>query len=374
MSGFHPPFLEELRRRAKLTPNPSLRQFVVQHLYEDTLRLLLTSHALYPLDVVIGLGYSGRPGVVEALRAQGVRVLTPSYAELEETVAEELGAALERAAAAGHQLILHEVGGVAITAFHQRYRSARHLVRGALEITKQGVWAARRIPDLLIPQVNCAETRLKELEGNLVGDAVVVALDVILRELGFCMAGRMALVLGYGWVGRGVAKGLRAKDMVVACQDVDVIKQVAATLDGHLRLEALPSLERISVVVGAAGARTITPELIDRLPHRAILVSGSSKDVEIDVPYLRTTALQVNQIATHVEAFQMKGGRTLYLVNGGFPVNFLGSSVPDEVVEFLFAEALLLLDQLAGRELPPGTHPLAPELEILPAQVWLDLR
>ena len=83
-------------------------------------------------------------------------------------------------------------------------------MRAAVEITKQGVWAARRLPDLAIPQLNCAETRLKELEGPLVGDAVVHALDLILRDVGYALWGRTALVLGHGWVGRGVCQSLRA--------------------------------------------------------------------------------------------------------------------------------------------------------------------
>ena len=43
-------------------------------------------------------------------------------------------------------------------------------------------------------------------------------------------------------------------------------------------------------------------------------------------------------------------------------------------MEFLFAEALILLNQLASEEHSPGTYPLSPELEEIPAQVWLELR
>ena len=66
--------------------------------------------------------------------------------------------------------------------------------------------------------------------------------------------------------------------------------------------------------------------------------------------------------------------RILYLVNQGYPVNFVGNSVPDEIVELLLAEALILLEQLVSHDFSPGTFPLAPDLEKIPAQVWLDLR
>ncbi|MBW4421624.1 MAG: hypothetical protein KME13_20770 [Myxacorys californica WJT36-NPBG1] len=373
MNTFHPDFLGEVARRVGIKPHPNCRQFVVQHLYEDTLRLLLTSHQFFPIDVVIGISYSGKKQVVKALQDHGIRVLTPGFHELEATIQTELKDSLERCRQADHQLLLHEVGGYAITCFHNHYREYSNLVRGSVEITKQGVWAAQRIDNLLIPQLNCAETRLKEIEGDYVGDAVVLSLDTILREIGYAIAGRLALVNGYGWVGRGVCRSLRAKNVVVAAHDVDVIKKVALKLDGFLLQDELDTFERASIVIGASGVCSITPEVIDRLSDRTILVSASSKKIEIDLDYLHTQAQWTEFVHPHVQAYHLPN-RILYLVNQGYPVNFVGSSVPDEIVEFLFAEALILLEQLVSNDFSPGTFPLSSELEEIPAQVWLDLR
>ncbi len=373
MNTFHPDFLGEVARRIGIKPHPHYRQFVVQHLYEDTLRLLLTSHQFFPLDVVLGISYSGQKSVVEALQKQGIRVLTPRFHELESTIQTELKSSLERCCQAGHQLLLQEVGGYAITCLHKHYRDYHPVVRGSVEITKQGVWAARRIDNLLIPQLNCAETRLKEVEGDYVGDAVVLSLDRILREIGYALAGRLVLVNGYGWVGRGVCRSLRGKNVVVAAQDIDALKKVALKLDGFLLRDELDNLKRVEIVIGAAGVCSITPELIEGLGPRAILVSASSQKIEIDLDYLHTQAQWTEFVHPHVQAYHLPK-RILYLVNQGYPVNFVGSSVPDEIVEFLLAEALILLEQLVSHDFPPGTFPLAPELEEIPAQVWLDLR
>ncbi|XPM53211.1 MAG: hypothetical protein EDM05_034045 [Leptolyngbya sp. IPPAS B-1204] len=70
MNTFHPDFLGEVARRVGIQSHPNYRQFVVQHLYEDTLRLLLISHQFFPIDVVIGISYSGKKQVVEALQQQ----------------------------------------------------------------------------------------------------------------------------------------------------------------------------------------------------------------------------------------------------------------------------------------------------------------
>jgi len=368
-----PDFLGEVARRAGLRRHEGLRQFVVQHLYADTLRLLLESHQYVPIDTVIGIGYSGKTEVAEALRAHGIRVLIPQRSETEEVVRRELGRCLIQAMRDGMRVIIHEVGGTAIRLLHQDYAELLPQVQGVVEITKQGVWEARKLPELRVPQWNCAETKLKELEGPFVGEAVVASIDHILRECGFCLAGREALVFGYGWVGRGVCQGLRNRGMTVSASDTDPLRQVAFTLEGFRR--GGTAVDSLSLVVGAAGVRTISAEVLARLPHRCLLASGSSKCVEIDVDWLEANAVARHQIHRFLEAFTMTDGRVLYLFNGGYPVNFTGPSVQDEIVEFLFAEALLLLDLAASTpDAQPGTWPLSLEREHLPAQVWLDLR
>jgi adenosylhomocysteinase len=372
--AFHPDFLGETARRVQLGRYPRVRQFVVQHLYPDTLRLLALLHQHLPIDVVIGISYSGDPQVVRDLETLGLRVLTPSYEALQATIDEELGRSLAGCRARGDELVLHEVGGYAIDSLHRRHGDCCDLVVGALEITKQGVWVAERLPELRIPQLNCAQTRLKEIEGRMVGESVVTALDVILRELGYAVTGRRALVTGYGWVGRGVAVGLKSRGMQVSCFDSDVIKRVEATVDGFEVPRDPSEALAPAMVVGATGSRSIGKQLIDKLPDRCCLVSGSSKDHEIDLPYLDTIARAREHVHPHVEALLTDDGRTLYLVNGGYPVNFTGSSVPDEIVEFLFAELMMLIPELLERRPAPGIYPLRREQEAIAAQIWLDLR
>jgi adenosylhomocysteinase len=368
-----PDFLGEVARRASLRRHEGVRQFVVQHLYPDTLRLLLASHRYVPISTVIGIGYSGNPEVAATLRREGIRVELPSRLEMEAVIRRELGRCLIEAQRDGVQLILHEVGGTAFRILHDEYAALIDQVRGAVEITKQGVWEARKLSRLLVPQWNCAETRLKQLEGPFVGEAVVVAIDNILRECGFCLAGREALVLGYGWVGRGICDGLRKRGMTVKVSDSDALQQVALTLDGFPLCG--PNLSALRLVVGATGVRSIDAEVLQRLPHRTMIASGSSKCVEIDVDWLEAHSVAREKVHRHLEAFTLHDGRILYLFHDGYPVNFTGSSVQDEIVEFLFAEALLLLDLAASQtDVAPGIYPLPPEREQLPAKVWLELR
>ncbi len=373
MTNVIPDYLGETARRIGLKEYPAVRQFVVQHLYPDTLRLLLLLHKHIPIDCVIGIGYSGSQPVIEELKQAGIKVVTPSFQELNQVLHRELGSSLERCRKDNLELMIHEVGGYAITCLHEHYANDINIVVGAVEVTKQGVWAAQALPDLKIPQLNCAETRLKEIEGGLVGEAVVAAFDNIARDLGMALVGREALLVGYGWVGKGAAHSLSARGGRVTVQDVDNITLVGAVVDGFSVLRGEHSFKP-QIVIGTSGRRSITATLIDQLPHKCFLVSGSSKDVEIDIDYLRSITKSVDQIHEHVEALTLNDGRCLYLVNKGYPVNFTGASVPDEIVEFLFSELIMLVPELLSKKYRPGTYALPEELESIAAEIWLDLR
>lgn len=372
--GFHPDYLGEVAKRLNLKPYPNTRQFVVQHLFPDTVRLLKLLHNYVPIDIVIGISYSGNAESVEQLKALGIEVHTPDYKDLTRSIQRHLHASIERAKKRGEKLLIHEVGGFAIKALHEPIYIGEDVVIGAIEITKQGVWVAEQLDNLRIPQFNVAQTRLKEIEGKLVGEAVVAALDTILRELGYAFVGRSALVCGYGWVGRGVARSLRHKGMGVSVKDTDPVRLVDACVDGFLPERANSINTAPQIIIGATGSRSIGQLLIDQLPDRCILASAASKDHEIDLEYLNKMSASTQIIHPHVTAYQLKDNRVVYLVNDGFPVNFTGASVPDEIVEFLFAEVLMLIPPVLANDKAPGIYTLAAEQESLPANVWLDLR
>lgn len=374
MKSFHPDYLGETVRRINLQPYPNTRQIVVQHLYPDTLRLLLLLHQYVPILQVIGIGYSGSSSVVASLEAAGIKVLTPSYEDLQSAVSQALGECLDHCEQNQMKLVIHEVGGYAIKALHDDHPQHIPLVSGAIEVTKQGVWVAENLPELKIPQLNCAQTRLKQIEGGMVGEAVVSSLDVILRELGYSPVGRQALVLGYGWVGKGTALSLDQRGLQVSVYDKDVIKCVEATVDGFTALQSFDEKVNPAIVIGATGSQSINAALLDSLPHRCFIASGASKDHEIDLAYLHSCATHIDSVHPHVEAFELADQRTVFLVNKGFPVNFTGASVPDEIVEFLFSELIMLIPLLLDDQPAPGIYPLPAEQEAIAAQVWLDLR
>jgi len=368
-----PNFLREVAVQANLQKNPNVRQFVIQHLFADTMRLLLESNLYFPIENVISIPYSGKESVIQELRNNGIPVVVCNNDDLESVVFRELEQCLKKSLVEGYKIIIHEVGGTAICVLHEKLAQYIPQVLGVVEITKQGVWQAQKLTNLQVPQLNCAETKLKKLEGYWVGESVVSAVNNILRDCGVCLAGREALVLGYGWVGRGVSLSLQNCKMNVTVAEKDIIKQVELILDGFNKYDS-NYLKNIKLVIGASGVLSINEDILKSLPNKCMIASASSKRIEIDMEFLTAITVKEFEIHKYLKALELIDGRTIYLFNNGYPVNFTGPSVQDEIVEFLFGEALLLLDLAAKNTYEPGIYPLPEELERIPAQVWINLR
>ncbi|MBV1856940.1 MAG: hypothetical protein KUG77_00920, partial [Nannocystaceae bacterium] len=170
------------------------------------------------------------------------------------------------------------------------------------------------------------------------------------------------------------ANSLRQRGMRVAVNDCDVIKCVEATVEGFAVVRQPSDIESPAIVVGASGHESVSAQVIDNLPDRSFIVSGASKNHEADLGHLASRTVSIREVHRHVDAHTLRDGRTLLLVNKGYPVNFTGSSVPDEIVEFLFSELIMLVPELLDNDLEPGIYPLKDELGKIAAQVWLDLR
>jgi len=362
------------------------RYLMVAHLFDDTMRMLDALAPVTTWDAIIGVPYSSnRPGVAERWAGRfGAAVhIPPNLAELERLLVEQLARSLSLCRRNGQRLIVQEVGGFVTPLLGTYFSDQLHLVKGVVEITKQGVWrAADLAPDF--PVLHCADSEMKRFEAQRCGETVARCLDGLARGLGLSLAGRRAAVIGAGWIGSGVARGLARLDMIPALIDHDPLKVVEARLNGFAAhvgaASASAALSGAQLVVGATGRPSITAAALERLPHDAIVASASSRQLEIDVAWLRRHP--VARIGEGVEAFRLPctarpgGEKRLLLVNDGFPANFLpgSGSVADEIVETILGELIVLMRALADRDFAPGIHRITPEQEGLCARLWLEMR
>lgn len=374
-------FLERLVAAIDYTPDRAHRHIIVAHLFDDTMRMLEALDGVVSWDAIIGVPYSSqRPGVATRWRQRfGDRMRLPTdLADLERVLAADLARSLTSCAQEGKRLIVQDVGGFAAPMLQTYFADRLHLVKGVIEITKQGVWRAAAHP-LGFPLLHCADSELKRLEAVRCGETVARCLDGVARGLGLSLAGRRAAVFGAGWIGSGVARALRRLDMAPTLIDPDPLRVIEARLSGYEAGFAPARLGETQLLVGAAGRPSIGAAVLSALPDGAIVASASSRQIEIDVAWLRRHPVQ--RIDEGLDAYCLasdgaRRSRRILLVNDGYPANFLpgSASVADEIVEAILGELIVLQRDLARGEFAPGLHRIRPDQEAACARLWLTLR
>ena len=353
------------------------RYLMLAHLFDDTMRMIDAMSPKITFDAIVGIPYSSnRPGLLDKWRGRlGPIVHVPaSLEELEGCLIAMLEASLSECEKTGETLIIQEVGGFVVPLLHAHFFDRLHLVKGVVEITKQGVWRATDI-DLAFPVLHCADSELKRLEAKRCGETIVRCIDGVFRDQGLSLAGRSATVFGAGWIGRGVADGLRSVDAIPALVDPDPLKVTEARLDG-IRAGAADAWSAAShLCVGASGATSITADVLKGLPNNAVVGSASSRQMEIDVEFLH--ALPAERIGDALVAYVFPDtGKRVFLANDGYPVNFIpgSGSVPDEIVEPILGELMVLMQSLSQKVFAPAIHRISKEQERACATLWLAMR
>lgn len=279
---------------------------------------------------------------------------------------------LDRAAAAGTRTLVFDDGGYVLPVVLDHMPERTGEVIGVVEQTMSGIWKIERYGTLPVPVFSVAESDLKAtVEAPYVAAAVTGAVVGLLPDE--LWAGRPALVLGYGRLGRQAARLLRdAHRMRVAVYDPRPAALVAAQIDGFAVSGSLVGLlqeHRPLLVIGGAGRGSLTGEHAAAFASSAYLASMTSRDYEFSLPEWAAIAERVVDYGPLGHGYLMPGGVELCVLGDGLPVNFHHrESVPGRVIDLVFAALLTGGAALArpghgghglGRDLPHVNRTLA---------------
>ena len=214
-----------------------------------------------------------------------------------------------------------------------------------------------------------ADSPLKALEDRQVGRAIAHALDTILRRSFFRLIAESRVgVLGFGGIGEATAASLAAAGAHVSVFDVCDIGMARATMVGF----ATPSREELlrtsDVLVGVSGHRSLSAADLPLLKDGVVLLSGSSKQVEIDVQALEAHGSLMNERppVKHYEIHR----RNVFLLNDGQPINFLEQSVLGRVLDLVYTELYMCVRELSLGRVPTGLGRLHVNRQREIAEVW----
>jgi adenosylhomocysteinase len=198
----------------------------------------------------------------------------------------------------------------------------------------------------------------------------------ILALTNMYLGGRTVVVAGYGWCGKGLARraaGLQSR--VVVCE-VDPVRALEAVADGFAVLPLAVAAERGDFFVTSTGTHAVfRREHFERMKDGAVLANAGGLDTEIDVPALTAMATDVREVRRQITEYRLPDGRRLHLLAGGKLVNIAGGDGhPVEIMDLSFTVQALAIHYLARHrgELPPGVHPLPPDIDREIAAIKLE--
>jgi adenosylhomocysteinase len=218
--------------------------------------------------------------------------------------------------------MLLDDGGDLTALMHSKYQNLMKDIKGVSEETTTGVKALKKMEKekkLLIPAFNVNDSVTKSKFDNLYGCRESLV-DGIRRATDVMLSGKVAIVAGYGDVGKGSAASLRQAGARVQVTEVDPICALQAAMEGYEVVLMDDAIAKADIVVTATGNKDIvTIEHMRKMKDRSILCNIGHFDNEIEVSSLKN--YKWNEIKPQVHEIEFPGGKRIILLAEGRLVN-----------------------------------------------------
>jgi adenosylhomocysteinase len=250
--------------------------------------------------------------------------------------------------------------------------------RGVSEETTTGVHRLYKMHEaglLLIPAVNVNDSVTKSKFDNLYGCRESLA-DGIKRATDVMVAGKVAVICGYGDVGKGSAHSLRGMGARVIVTEIDPINALQAAMEGFEVTTIEDTLGRGDIYVTCTGnCDIITLEHMSKMKDQAIVCNIGHFDNEIQMDRLNNSGAKKLNIKPQVDMYTFAEGQSIFVLAEGRLVN-LGCATghPSFVMSNSFAnQTLAQLDLWKNRDqYKPGVYTLAKKLDEEVARLHLE--
>ena len=368
----HMPVLEGIRRRFEAErPFAGLTVSMVLHVEAKTAALALAAQA-GGADVHLAAGnpLSTDDDAVAALIDAGV----DTHAKKGESVGQyraDLQAMLDT-----DPHVIVDDGADLVALVHSGSRG-RGRIRGSTEETTTGVTRLRaleRTGKLLFPAIDVNDAQMKHLFDNRYGTGQSTV-DGILSATNLLIAGRVCVVAGYGWCGKGVAQRLRGLGGDVIVTEIDPVRALEARLDGYRVMSMLDAAPQADLIVTVTGNTSIVREEHFRvMKNGCVLANSGHFDVEVARAQLDGMAVARKTVRPQVEEYDLADGRKLYLLGEGRLINLAaGQGHPVEIMDLSFALQALCAEHIArhGPAMSTKVHPVPAEIDLAVARAAL---
>ena len=278
---------------------------------------------------------STQDDVVAALVTEGIEVHA-----WHDISPEDYDRCIDEVLKCGPSIIIDD-GGDLVNRVHTHFPELIEGIIGGCEETTTGILrleAMKREGKLRFPMIRVNNAQMKHFFDNRYGTGQSVW-NGINRTTNLVVAGKTAVVAGYGWCGRGVAmraKGLGAKVIVT---EIDPVKAIEAIMDGF---DVMPMVEAAKLgdffVTVTGCEKVIDAEDFVQMRDGAICCNAGHFDCEVDVRALREMAVEIRDMRDNIKGYRLENGNWIYVLGEGRLVNLAcGDGHPAEIMDMSFA-------------------------------------
>jgi adenosylhomocysteinase len=265
-----------------------------------------------------------------------------------------------------------------LAADSRRWTSVAEQIKGVTEETTTGVHRLYEMQSdgaLLFPAINVNDSVTKSKFDNRYGCRHSL-IDGINRATDVLIGGKVAVVCGYGDVGKGCAESLRGQGARVVITEIDPICALQAAMDGYEVTTLDTVIDRADIVITATGCRDVlTAEQMGRMKHQAIVGNIGHFDDEIDMAGLAAIpGIERVEVKPQVHEWIFPDGHSVIVLSEGRLLN-LGNATghPSFVMSNSFTNQVLAQIELFTKaaDYPVGVYTLSKELDEKVARLHL---
>lgn len=266
-----------------------------------------------------------------------------------------------------------------INLLHTKRKEGLAKIKGACEETTTGITrllAMHKAGKLLFPVFAVNNAYSKFLLDNQFGTAQSTV-DAIARATNKLLAGKTVVVAGYGWCGRGIASRMKAMGANVIVVEIDgtlgphesgLQRGLSALYDGYRVMDMDSAAPQGDLFVTATGNKNVLDSHhFEKMKDGAMLCNAGHFNIEINEPALRKASRKVEELKDNVVGYQLKSGKTIYLLSEGRLVNLArpsGQGHPIEIMDGSFAIQALCCERIAkSAKMKVGVHDVPKELD-----------
>src|SRR5919201_901098 len=255
-------------------------------------------------------------------------------------------------------------GADLVAALHRERSDLLPSVIGGTEETTTGVIRLRSMAAggvLRYPIIAVNEAQTKHFFDNRYGTGQST-LDGIIRATNVLLAGKVFVVCGYGWCGRGLAMRARGMGAQVIVTEVDPVRALEAVMDGYRVMPLRVAAREGDIFVTVTGDINVVDEThLRAMKSGAILANSGHFNDEINLSVLDDMAESVRTVRPSLEEYRLRDGRSLFVLAEGRLVNLAAAEGhPAAVMDMSFANQALSAEYLAAHasELKPNVYPV----------------